>query len=86
MSSRKAEQPITGGSKGEILVYQSDDGQTKLDVRLHDETVWLTQPLMAELFQTTQQNISQHLQNIYSERELAEEATHKKFLSVRLEG
>ena len=52
-------------NKGEIVVYQSDDGRIKLDVRLQDETVWLTQPLMAELFQTTQQNISQHIQNIY---------------------
>lgn len=75
-----------GTPRGELLVYQSEDGQVKLDVRLHDETVWLTQPLMAELFQTTQQNISQHIQNIYAEDELSMEATHKKFLSVRLEG
>ena len=50
------------------------------------ETVWLTQPLMAELFQTTQQNISQHIRNIFEEWELAREATHKKFLSVCREG
>jgi len=74
------------GSKGEILVYQSDDGQVKLDVRLQDETVWLTQPLMAELFQTTQQNISQHILNIFEEEELTPGATHKKFLSLRREG
>jgi len=73
-------------NKGEIVVYQSDDGRIKLDVRLQDETVWLTQPLMAELFQTTQQNISQHIQNIYEGGELAQEATHKKLLSVRQEG
>jgi len=72
--------------KGELLVYQTDDGRIRLDVRLQDETVWLTQPLMAELFQTTQQNISQHIQNIYEEGELGPEATHKKFLSVRPEG
>lgn len=72
--------------KGEILVYQTEGGRVKLDVRLQEETVWLTQPLMAELFQTTQQNISQHILNIYEEGELAEEATHKKFLSVRQEG
>ncbi len=58
----------------------------KLEVRLQDETVWLTQPLMAELFQTSQQNISQPIQNIYDEGELVREATHKKFLSVRREG
>jgi hypothetical protein len=73
-------------AKGEVLVYQTDDGRVKLDVRLEDETVWLSQPLMAELFQTTQQNISQHILNIYEEGELVEEATHKKFLSVRQEG
>jgi hypothetical protein len=72
--------------KGEVIVYQTEDGKVKLDVRLEDETVWLTQPLMAELFQTTQQNISQHILNIYEEGELIEEATHKKFLSVRQEG
>jgi hypothetical protein len=72
--------------KGELIVYQSPDGQVKLDVRLQDETVWLSQPLMAELFQTTQQNISQHIQNVYDEGELIREATHKKFLSVRREG
>lgn len=72
--------------KGEILLYQSDDGVVRLDVKLEDETVWLTQPLMAELFQTTQQNISHHVQNIYEEGELLEEATHKKFLLVRQEG
>ncbi|MDG4476965.1 virulence RhuM family protein [Thiovibrio frasassiensis] len=73
-------------SEGEVLIYQTDDGKLKLDVRLENETVWLTQQLMAELFQTTQQNISQHIQNIYSEDELAPTATHKKFLSVRQEG
>jgi hypothetical protein len=78
--------PQDQSARGEIVVYQSDDGRIKLDVRLQEETVWLTQPMLAELFQTTQQNISQHIQNIYEERELVQEATHKKFLSVRLEG
>jgi hypothetical protein len=73
-------------AKGHFLVYQTEAGNVKLDVRLEDETVWLTQPLMADLFQTTQQNISQHVQNIYDEGELIRGATHKKFLSVRREG
>jgi hypothetical protein len=73
-------------SKSQLLIYQSDDGTIKIDVRFENETVWLTQPLMAELFQTTQQNISLHLQNIYEEEELGLEATHKKILSVRREG
>ncbi len=72
--------------KGQFLVYEAEDGRIKIDVRLEDETVWLTQPLMARLFQTTQQNISQHIHNIYEEGELEPEATHKKFLSVRQEG
>ena len=77
---------LDAAAKGQFLVYQAEDGKLKLDVRFEDESVWLTQPLMAELFQTTQQNISQHVLNIYEEEELAPEATHKKFLSVRLEG
>ena len=73
-------------AKGQFLVYQAEDGGVKIDVRLENETVWLTQQHMVELFQTTQQNVSQHLQNIYDEGELQRGATHKDFLSVRLEG
>ena len=72
--------------KSEFLVYQTEDGRIKVEVRLEDETVWLTQQLMAALFQTTQQNISLHIRNIYDEGELTPEATHKKYLSVRPEG
>lgn len=64
----------------------SEDGLVKLDVRLHNESLWLTQAAMAELFQTTQQNISQHIQNIFDEGELTALATNKKFLLVRQEG
>ena len=55
--------------KSQFIIYQAENGQTKIDVRLADDTVWLTQPQMAELFQTTQQNISQHVNNIYEETE-----------------
>ena len=72
--------------KGELLLYQSPDGEVKLDVRLEDETVWLTQPLMAELFQTSIPNISMHIRNIYEEGELSPQATVKKSLTVRQEG
>ena len=72
--------------KSQFLVYETEDGQVKIDVRLFDETVWLTQQLMADLFQTSQQNISLHVQNVYQEGELAQEATYKKYLSVRREG
>lgn len=69
-----------------FLIYQTEDGALKIDVRLENESVWLTQQLMAELFQTTKQNISQHIQTIYEEGELNPEATVKKFLTVRQEG
>ena len=72
--------------KGQFLVYSPEDGQVKIEVRLENETVWLTQQHMADLFQTTQQNISLHLRNIYQEGELQRGATHKEFLSVRQEG
>jgi hypothetical protein len=70
----------------QFLIYRSENGTLKIDVRFEDETVWLTQQLMANLFQTTQQNISLHLQNIFEEGELDRSATHKECLSVRQEG
>ena len=73
-------------SDSQILIYQSDSGETHLEVRLQNETVWLTQNLMAELYRTTKQNISLHIQNIYEEGELVPEATVKKYLTVRREG
>ena len=72
--------------ESQIIIYQTKDGHTKLDVRLENETVWLSQQHMAELFQSSKQNISQHIQSIYSEGELSEEATVKKFLTVQTEG
>jgi hypothetical protein len=73
-------------SQAEIILYQSEDGKTRLEVQFHGETAWLTQAQMVELFQTTQQNVSLHIQNIYEEGELRPEATHKESLSVRREG
>ena len=72
--------------KGQFLVYEAEGGRVKIDVRLEDETVWLTQKLMADLFQTTKQNISLHIQSVFDEGELAPEATVKKYLTVRREG
>jgi hypothetical protein len=69
----------------EFILYQTEDGRNRIEVRLENETVWLTQQLMAELFQTSQQNISLKIRNIYEEVELRPEATHKDFLSVRWE-
>ena len=59
-------------SNSELLLYQTEDGQTKIDVRLEEETVWLSQAQMVELFQTTKQNISLHIRNTYEEGELDE--------------
>lgn len=72
--------------KGQFLVYEAEEGRVKLDVRLADETVWLSQALIAELFQTSVPNISMHIRNVYEEGELQPEATIKKFLTVRQEG
>ncbi len=77
---------LGAGNTGDILLYESQEGRLRLEVRLQDETLWLTQLQLAELFQTTQQNVSQHIRNIYEEGELEPAATHKKFLSVRREG
>jgi hypothetical protein len=71
---------------GEIIIYQSEEGKTKIEVRLEDDNVWLTQKMMAELFQTTPQNITLHLKNIFEEDELQEDATCKDFLQVQTEG
>ena len=73
-------------NNSQIIFYQTENGETKIDVRFQEETVWLSQQLMADLFQTTKQNISLHIQNIYDEGELVPEATVKKYLTVRKEG
>ncbi len=71
---------------GEIIIYQTEDGLTKLDVRMEDETVWLTQQQMAELFQTSRTNVVDHIKNIYEEDELDDNSTCRKFRQVRMEG
>ena len=69
-----------------LILYQTEDGRTRLECRLADATLWLTQAQMAELFQTTVQNIELHLRHLYAEAELAPEATIKSYLIVRQEG
>ncbi len=73
-------------NKSQLIIYKTEDGRTKLDVRLEDETVWLTQKLMAKLFQTTVPNINMHLKSIFDDGELEERATIKDFLIVQKEG
>ena len=72
--------------ENKIIIYQSEDGQTQIDVRLENDTVWLTQAQMAELFQKTPQNITMHIRNAYNEGELDKESTCKEFLQVQTEG
>jgi hypothetical protein len=71
---------------GEMIFYQSEDGSIRLETRLENDTLWLTQQQMAELFQTSKQNISHHVRSIYSEGELAAQATVKNYLTVQREG
>ena len=71
---------------GDIIIYQSEDGNTKIDVILEDETVWLNQIQIAELFDTSKQDISYHINNIYEEKELEKNPTVKEFLTVQDEG
>jgi len=73
-------------SMGEILLYQTEDGKTRLEVQFQGETVWLSQAQMSDLFQTTKQNVSLHIQNIYDEHELERTGTVKESLTVRQEG
>lgn len=73
-------------NKGEIIIYQTEDGLTNIDVKIYEETVWLSQQQLAELYQTSRTNVVEHIQHIYEEKELEEEATCRKFRQVRLEG
>lgn len=72
--------------KGEIIIYQGADGTPGIEVKVQDETVWLTQQQMAELFQTSRTNVVEHIQHIYDEGELDEGSTCRNFRQVRLEG
>jgi hypothetical protein len=71
---------------GEFLLYETDDGRTRVECRFAQDTLWLSQAMMAELFQTSPQNITLHLKALYKEGEIAQEATCKSYLQVRLEG
>ena len=72
--------------ENKIVIYQTEDGQTQIDVRLENDTVWLTQAQMADLFERTPQNITMHIRNAYNEGELEKESTCKEYLQVQTEG
>lgn len=80
----KSSKPLPSG--GEILLYQTEDGGTRIQCRFQDESIWLTQKHLAELFQKDVRTINEHIQNIYEEQELAPEATIRKFRIVQMEG
>lgn len=73
-------------NQGDIVIYQTDEGDTKIDVRFVDETVWLTQAQLCELYQTSKANVSEHIKNIFLEEELEEKSTVRKFRTVQIEG
>ena len=78
-----------GGSdtvRSEILIYQTDDGHTKIDVKFEDETVWLTQAQLCELYQTSKSNISEHIKHIFEEGELEETSVVRKFRTTAADG
>ena len=77
---------LVPANPGEFLFYQTDDGQTRIQVRLEGETVWLSQRVMADLFQKDVRTISEHIRNVYEEGELQEAATLRKFRTVQTEG
>lgn len=72
--------------QSQFLIYQTEDGRIKIDVRFEDESVWLTQQMMADLFQTSKQNVSYHIKSIFEEGELFSEVTVKRILTVQQEG
>jgi hypothetical protein len=80
------ERPGFSVDKAQIIVYQADDNSTMLEVRVEEETVWLNQAQMAELFNSTKQNISLHINKIYKEGELKSDSTVKEYLTVQMEG
>ena len=73
-------------SRGSLLFYQTEDGKQRIEVRLEEETVWLTQRQMSELFQTTSENITIHLKNIFSEGELDSNSVTKESLVTARDG
>ena len=71
-------------NKNEIMIYEDKNGITKVNVKFINEDIWLTQNQLAEIYKTTQENISMHIKNIYKDNELSEISTNKKFLLVQV--
>lgn len=75
-----------GNNKSEIIIYQSEDGLTHIDVRMEDETVWLTQAQLVELYQTSKANISEHIKHIFEDGELDEDSVVRNFRTTAADG
>ena len=73
-------------SQGDIIIYHTEDGVTKIDVRFVDETVWLTQAQLVQLFQTSKTNVSEHIKNIFAEGELDADSVVRKFRTTAADG
>lgn len=82
----KNEENMAENKTGEIVIYQTENGQTKIDVRFEDETVWLTQAQLVDLYGSSKANVSEHIKHIFEEQELSKEATVRKFRTVQIEG
>ncbi|MFH0811151.1 MAG: virulence RhuM family protein [Pseudomonadota bacterium] len=85
-SGKKDILPEAGATSSEIILYRTEDGRSRIEVRLEGDSVWLSNAMMGELFQTTKQNISLHLKNIFAERELEERAVVKEYLTTATDG
>ncbi|MDR2925665.1 MAG: hypothetical protein LBU76_06950 [Azoarcus sp.] len=77
---------MSGKKENGVILYQNENGITRVSVRFDEDDLWLTQKQIAEIYDTTQQNVSQHIDGIFKDEELSTEATHKKFLLVQTEG
>ena len=73
-------------NKNKVIIYTASDGQTKIDVKLEDETLWLTQAQMCELYQTSKSNVSEHIKHIIEEGELQEDSVVRKFRTTAADG
>src|ERR1035437_1821871 len=80
------EAAIVPARRGEMLLYQTDDGRTRVECRFQDDTIWLSQTMMSELYQTSKQNVSLHLQNLYDEGELDPNRVVKDYLTTGPDG
>ena len=86
MKQREERMHLKDYNNSEILIYQSENGMTKIDVKIVDETVWLTQAQLCELYQTSKSNVSEHIKHIFEEGELDQESVVRKFRTTGTDG